>query len=157
MILAVIITILMVILIQLLFLKLTSPILRKVVDEAINVSCYVDTYHYGKSEYDRVQIGQDRYYKILFGEKESSYKRSLTDYVFWVFYTQIFDKLLNCIPRDVSKHHNRCLSEGEERGTCKFLDNYQNTLEEKYTEYCTEQEKQNRMDRFNCECESENN
>lgn len=152
---AIIITILVIILLQLLFIKLTSPSLKKVINEAINICCYVDTYHYEKQEYDRVQIGQDRYYKALFGEKESSYKRSLTDYIFWEFYTQIFNKLLNCIPRDINMHNNRCLSEGESRGTGVYLDRYQATLEDEYSKYCTEQEVQNKMNE--CSCEEANN
>lgn len=150
----IIITILVVILLQLLFLKITSSSLKKVIDEAINVSCYVNTYHYTDSEYDRVQIGQEAYYKALFGDRKSSYKRSLTDYIFWVFYTQIFDKLLNCIPMNVNKHNNRCLADGEYRKTGTFLDSYQNELEEKYLKYCTDKEKQNRIDRYNCEVEN---
>lgn len=151
----IIITILVVILLQLLFLKVTSSSLKKVINEAINVSCYVNTYHYTESEYNRVQIGQETYYKSLFGDRESSYKRSLTDYIFWEFYTQIFNNLLNCIPMNVNQHNNRCLAEGEHRGTCTYLEEYQCKLENKYEKYCTEQEKQNRIDRYSCAAEYE--
>lgn len=144
--LTVIITILVIVLLQILLLALSKPYIKKIIDDAIDVSCYINTYHYNKEEWDRIKIGQDRYCKLLFNNKVTSFRKDKTDFIFWILYTQIFSKLLNCIPVKVNMHNNRCLSEGEQRGTERFLDEYLKEQEKAYQNYATLAEVKNRED-----------
>lgn len=149
--LTIVFTILFIILIQITLLKLTQPYIKMVFDNAVNVACYVDTYHYTKEEWERIEIGQERYYKSLFKEKSKleNFKRDKTDFIFWVLYTQVFNKLLGCIPIPVNRNNNRCLAEGESRKSEQFLDDYLKHQELEYSSYATIEELRNRED-----CES---
>ena len=59
----VIITLLIIILITYLILKFGAPYARNILQKAIDVSCYVNTYHYDKNEMERVKIGQKDFMK----------------------------------------------------------------------------------------------
>ena len=155
MVLTIIITILVVLILEFIFLKAVSPTVSKLYDDAIAVSCYVNTYHYSEDEEDRVRIGQDRFYKSLFGDKKSSFKKDMVDFIFWTIYTQMIDKPLRTIPIDVNMHNNRCLSDGEDRCSGRYLDEYQEKMLDEFDEYLTECEKQKRRDCDNISCESE--
>lgn len=137
--LSIIITIFIVACLQILFFKLAQPYIKMIFDKAIDVACYVNTYHYDKTTEERVTIGQERFYKVLFKEdgKLASFKREKTDFIFWMLYTHYFDCLLDCIPIFVNRHNNRCLAEGELRGTEKYLDDIQQKLEKRYKSYAT--------------------
>jgi hypothetical protein len=147
--LAVIITILVISLLDYFFVYAAAPYTRKVIDAVIDISCYVNTFHYEKDEEDRVRIGQDRLYKSLFKDRESSFRRKRTDFIFWIFYTKIFNSLLNCIPVEVNICNNRTLAEGESRGIGTFLDKYQEARQRESYKYATDEEKTN-LDCVNC-------
>lgn len=150
--LTVIITIFVIGLLELIFAKLGSSYLVAIIKKSIDISCYIDTYHYHKDTSERVEIGQKMLYKEFFGERKSNFVKDKIDYIFWVFYTHIFDKLLDTVPISVTRHNNRCLSEGEVRGIEKFLDEYLEKQENKYEEYATDSER-----RKDSECISEAN
>ena len=52
----VLITTIIIFLIELLLFKISTPYLRKIINEAINVSNYINTYHYMDSEWDRIEL-----------------------------------------------------------------------------------------------------
>lgn len=149
--LTIVFTILFIILIQIFLFKLTQPYIKMIFDNAVEIACYVNTYHYSKDEWERIEIGQKRYYQSIFKKdgKLENFKKDKTDFIFWVLYTQIFNKLLECIPISVNRNNNRCLAEGESRNSEKFLDDYQKHQELEYSSYATKIELQNRED-----CES---
>ena len=134
-----ILIIVLVILLICLFVKLSIPFTKKVINNAIDIACYVDTYHYTKNTKERIKIGKDKFYKSLFKEDNSFYK-SKTDYIFEVFYTRIFTKLLNVVPVEVTRKNNRCLSDGEERNSGKIFDEYFKKQETQYKRYATTNE-----------------
>lgn len=149
----ILLTIFVIILLKIFFVKIGMIYVSKIIKEAINVSCYVNTYHYSKNEEKRVKIGQQRFTEKILSKGSSSFAKEKTDYIFWVFYTQIFNNLLECIPLSINMHNNRCLAEGEQRGMETFLDKYQNEQEDKYKNYLTKKEQQEINDR---QCCSEN-
>lgn len=152
--LAIIITILIIVLLEFLIFKLSVPYVKKIIFNAIDVACYVNTYHYMNDELARVKIGQERYYKSLFNDKKNDFTKDKTDFIFWILYTQFFNKLLNCIPIDINKYNNRCLSDGEERKTEQCLDKYQQNQEVEFIQYATENEIQTKKDIENVAAEA---
>ena len=150
----IIITILIVMLLAFIIFKLSIPYIRKIIFNAINVACYVNTYHYMDDEWTRVEIGQERYYKSLFNDKKNNFAKDKTDFIFWILYTQFFNKLLNCIPIDINKYNNRCLSDGEERKTEQCLDKYQQNQEVEFIQYATENVIQTKKDIENVAAEA---
>lgn len=155
--LTVIIAILVMLLLQFIILKISLPYAKETIKKAIDVSCYINTYHYSKDEINRIRIGRERYYEALFGDKVTEFKKDKTDYIFWIFYTQVFNKLLNCIPIDITMYNNRCLSEGELRKTELYLDDYLENQEKEYKKYATEIEIENREAIKNVENEATEN
>lgn len=141
----IIITILVDILLIYLLLKLGVPYARDILDKATEISCYVNTYHYDKCEVDRIKIGKDLLYKSLQLKKKSSISKEKSDFIFWALYTQFYNKLLDTVPIYITKYHNRTLSEGEKRGTAKFLDKYLQQQEEEFDKYATEDERARRQ------------
>ena len=101
-----------------------------------------------------MEIGQERYYKSLFNDKKNNFAKDKTDFIFWILYTQFFNKLLNCIPIDINKYNNRCLSDGEERKTEQCLDKYQQNQEVEFIQYATENEIQTKKDIENVAAEA---
>ena len=79
----IIITILIVMLLAFIIFKLSIPYIRKIIFNAINVACYVNTYHYMDDEWTRVEIGQERYYKSLFNDKKNNFAKDKTDFIFF--------------------------------------------------------------------------
>lgn len=142
----IIITILVMMLLMFFVFKLSIPYIRKVIFNAIDLACYVNTYHYMDDEWTRIEIGQNRYYQSLFNNKKSNFAKNRTDFIFWVLYTQLFNKLLNCIPIEVNRYNNHCLEEDEVRKTEQFLDKYQHNKEVEFIQYATENEIQTRKD-----------
>lgn len=132
------------------FINLSIIFTKDVIKNAIDISCYVNTYHYTKDLEDRLKIGQDKYYYSLF-DKDRPFCRRKTDFIFEVFYTQIFNKLLNTIPVEVNRFNNRCLSDGEERKTEQKLDWYLKKQEEEYKKYASKNEIKSRQDCEACE------
>lgn len=125
-------------------LKYAAEILRK----AIDVCCYVHTYKYSSSEWDRVEVGQKKFYKALYGEKIGKYRKEKTDYIFWALYTRVLKPLLDVVPTEINQHNNRVLSEGEEVRCSEFVNNYNKTQENLYKEY--------KCHCDNCKCEEKN-
>lgn len=156
MLLTIIITILAVLIVEFLFVKVLSPIVENIFDKAIDVACYVNTYHYDKEEVERIRIGQERFYSSLF-DKEKHSRRDMTNFVFWIIYTQIINKPLRTIPVEVNMYNNRCLADGEYRCSGQYLDKYQDMMLDELEEYSTCAEKQNRHDCENISCECEEN
>ena len=133
----IIIIILIVMLLVFVIFKLSIPYVRKIIFNAINVACYVNTYHYMNDEWTRVEIGQERYYKSLFNDKKNNFAKDKTDF-----------------PIDINKYNNRCLSDGEERKTEQYLDKYQQNQEVEFIQYATEDEMQTKKDIENVAAEA---
>lgn len=124
---AILITIILTLAVVLLFATAVIRYYKELLSVAIDVACYVNTFHYMKNIDERVKIGQEKFYNILFGEKYSKFRKDRTDYIFWVFYTQWFDKLLDVIPLNLNRENNRTLAEGETVDIQKTLDETQDT------------------------------
>ena len=136
----VLITLLVIVLLACIILKLGMPYARDILHKSTEICCYVNTYHYDKCEVDRIKIGKDLLYKTLQLKDKYPISRDKSDFIFWALYTQFYNKLLDTVPIYITKYHNRTLSEGEERGTAKFLDGYLAQQEKEFEKYATEDE-----------------
>ena len=155
--LTVIITLLIVILLEYVFFKLSIPYFTEIIKKAIDISCYENTFHYMKTEEELIRDGQEKYVKSLFKDKKTNYRKEKAEFIFEILYTRIFTRLLNCIPIEVNRYNNHCLEENEVRKTEKFLDDYLDKQEEVYLKYASDYEKQNRIDKESVQCEDKSN
>ena len=155
--LTVIITLLIVILLEYIFFKLSIPYFAEIIKKAIDISCYENTFHYMETEEERIRDGQEKYVKSLFKDKKTNYRKEKAEFIFEMLYTRIFTRLLNCIPIEVNRYNNHCLEEDEVRKTEKFLDDYLDKQEEVYLKYASDYEKQNRIDKESVQCEDKSN
>lgn len=155
--LTVIITLLIVILLEYIFFKLSIPYFTEIIKKAIDISCYENTFHYMETEEERTRDGQEKYVKSLFKDKKTNYRKEKAEFIFEILYTRIFTRLLNCIPIEVNRYNNHCLKEDEVRKTEKFLDDYLDKQEEVYLKYASDYEKQNRIDKESVQCEDKSN
>ncbi|MGM9543963.1 MAG: hypothetical protein ACI3T9_03190 [Romboutsia timonensis] len=155
--LTVIITLLIVILLEYIFFKLSIPYFQQLIEKAIDISCYENTFHYMNTEGERVRDGQEKYVKSLFKDKVTNFKKEKAEFIFDILYTKIFTKLLCCIPIKINRYNNRCLEEDEVRKTEKILDDYLKKQERMYLDYASDYEKQNRIDKESVQCENKSN
>lgn len=155
--LTVIITLLIVILLEYVFFKLSIPYFTEIIKKAIDISCYENTFHYMETKEERIRDGQEKYVKSLFKDKKTNYRKEKAEFIFEILYTRIFTRLLNCIPIEVNRYNNHCLEEDEVRKTEKFLDDYLDKQEEVYLKYASDYEKQNRIDKESVQCEDKSN
>ena len=155
--LTVIITLLIVILLEYVFFKLSIPYFTEIIKKAIDISCYENTFHYMETKEERIRDGQEKYVKSLFKDKKTNYRKEKAEFIFEILYTRIFTRLLNCIPIEVNRYNNHCLEEDEVRKTEKFLDDYLDKQEEIYLKYASDYEKQNRIDKESVQCEDKSN
>lgn len=123
---------------------------KELLTKAIDISCYVNTYHYAKNEEERVKIGQEKFYQSLFGEKQSQRKKDKTDYIFWIFYTQYLEKPLSIIPLEINCYNNKCLMEGEVLDTKKYVNQIQDIRLVTTGDYASDEEFHKKID----ECEN---
>ena len=130
--------------------KIAIDYIRKFLKVAIEVACYVNTFYYKKSSWDRVEIGKEAYYRAIFGNKENRFKKDKTDYIFWYLYSNAFNKLLRCIPTEINSYKNRSLSDGENVNLEEYVERYQKFQEEDYMKYASKEEK----DIFNAKIEN---
>lgn len=152
-----IITLLIVILLEYIFFKLSIPYFAEIIKKAIDISCYENTFHYMETEEERIRDGQEKYVKSLFKDKKTNYRKEKAEFIFEMLYTRIFTRLLNCIPIEVNRYNNHCLEEDEVRKTEKFLDDYLDKQEKMYLDYASDYEKQNRIDKESVQCEDKSN
>lgn len=155
--LTVIITLLIVILLEYIFFKLSIPYFTEIIKKAIDISCYENTFHYMETEEERTRDGQEKYVKSLFKDKKTNYRKEKAEFIFEILYTRIFTRLLNCIPIEVNRYNNHCLKEDEVRKTEKFLDDYLDKQEEVYLKYASDYEKQNKINKESVQCEDKSN
>ena len=155
--LTVVITLLIVILLEYIFFKLSIPYFTEIIKKAIDISCYENTFHYMETEDERIRDGQEKYVKSLFKDKKTNYRKEKAEFIFEMLYTRIFTRLLNCIPIEVNRYNNHCLEEDEVRKTEKFLDDYLDKQEKMYLDYASNYEKQNRTDKESLQCEDKSN
>lgn len=155
--LTVVITLLIVILLEYIFFKLSIPYFTEIIKKAIDISCYENTFHYMETEEERTRDGQEKYVKSLFKDKKTNYRKEKAEFIFEILYTRIFTRLLNCIPIEVNRYNNHCLKEDEVRKTEKFLDDYLDKQEEVYLKYASDYEKQNRINKESVQCEDKSN
>lgn len=122
---------------------------KDLISLAMEISCYLDTYHYMDDEETRVSIGQEKFYQTLFGNKVSKFRKEKTDFIFWKYYTQWFSQLLEIIPICLNRESHRCLADGETVNIQKYLDQTQDIRLAMYGAFATEEEMHRHLD--NCE------
>ena len=89
--LTVIITLLIVILLEYIFFKLSIPYFAEIIKKAIDISCYENTFHYMETEEERIRDGKNKYVKSLFKDKITIFKNLIIIY----FITIIVFKYVN--------------------------------------------------------------
>lgn len=155
--LTIIVTLLIVFLLEYIFFKLSIPYIKKIIEKAIDIACYENTFHYFYFEEERINDGKNKYVKALFKNKITNSTKEKAEFIFEILYKEIFSKLLNCIPIEVNEYNNHCLEEDEVRKTEKFLDDYLKKQEKMYLDYASKREKENRIDIESTQCENESN
>ena len=104
-----------------------------------------------------MNYGRNIFYKKIFPKKLIERRKERTDFIFWCLYTQFFTKMLNVIPIEINKNNNRCLADGEQRDMEKFLDKYQEKIENEYINYATNSEKNHKLNMKSMENMKEEN
>ena len=92
--LTVIITLLIVILLEYVFFKLSIPYFTEIIKKAIDISCYENTFHYMETEEERIRDGKNKYVKSLFKDKITNFKKEKAECIFNILYTLLLSPLL---------------------------------------------------------------
>lgn len=145
----ILVTLLVVSLLFAAFFKIAKEYARKIFKEAANISCYINTYRPYKSEKERVELGQKKFYAEVCGAKIKPFRKDLSDEIFWKLYTQYFDNMLNCLPREMVCYNNRCLKEGEKNDLESYFEIYMINQKEKYEKYASVFEKVDNKEEIN--------